>query len=297
MNQFVLALGFGIVSASIIALGAVGFTLQFGISGVFNVSYGAAMTTAAYIAYLIAVALHGGIWTGLAAGGLAGSALGFASDRFLFSPFLRRRAGHFAVIMVALGLDIFVQNALLAIAGPGFLDYGIPPGKVMHFAGTDWTSMEIIIVLLAVAAMILVHLLLRHTRIGKAMRATSADPQLAEATGVNTRRTTSLTWTISGLLCGLGGVVLALNTAAFGPTLGDDFVLIVFAAAVVGGLGEPYGAMLGALIIGITTSEIAIVSPNLEDVAAFVVLALALLLRPGGLVQLSGRARRERVAA
>jgi branched-subunit amino acid ABC-type transport system permease component len=90
-------------------------------------------------------------------------------------------------------------------------------------------------------------------------------------------------------------VILAANTASFDFSTGDGFVFVVFAAAVVGGIGQPYGAMLGALVIGLATEEAAIVVPSLEYVVAFVLLVIVLLVRPGGILQLSGRQRKDAI--
>jgi branched-subunit amino acid ABC-type transport system permease component len=297
MSQVVLALGAGIVSASVIALGAVGFSMQFSISRIFNISYGAMMTISAYCAYYVDVDLHAHLWAGILAGGVAGCVLAVASERLLFAPFQRRRAGLFTLVMVALALDAFSQNAVIAVAGPGFYSLGIAPEKVYHLLGMDWTGLELAIIAIGVAAMLVIHLLLSRTRLGKAMRATAADPELAGASGINVRGTRTVAWAISGVLCGLGGVVLAMNTASFSFGTGDTFEFVIFAAAVVGGIGQPYGAMLGALIVGIATEEAAIVAPSLQYVVAFVLLVGILLVRPAGIIQLSGRQRRDAVAA
>jgi branched-subunit amino acid ABC-type transport system permease component len=157
----------------------------------------------------------------------------------------------------------------------------------------SFTALQFTLIGIGVVGMFGVHLLLRRTQLGRAMRATAADASLASGVGINVRRNTTITWAVSGLFCGLGGVALAINTAAFSPTTGDGFVFIVFAAAVVGGLGQPYGAMLGGLVIGIATEEFAIYSPPLEYVMAFALLIAVLLFRPGGLVRIGGRARRD----
>lgn len=297
MAQVVLALGAGIVSASVIALGAVGFSMQFSISRIFNISYGAMMTISAYCAYYVDVDLHAHLWAGIVVGGAAGGLLAVASERLLFAPFQRRRAGLFTLVMVALALDAFSQNAVIAVAGPGFYSLGIAPEKVYRILGTDWTWLELAIIAIGVVAMLVIHLLLSRTKLGKAMRATAADPDLAGASGINVRGTRTVAWAISGVLCGLGGVVLAMNTASFSFNTGDTFEFVIFAAAVVGGIGQPYGAMLGALIVGIATEEAAIVAPSLEYVVAFVLLVAILLVRPAGIIQLSGRQRRDVVAA
>jgi branched-chain amino acid transport system permease protein/neutral amino acid transport system permease protein len=110
-------------------------------------------------------------------------------------------------------------------------------------------------------------------------------------------RTRTITWAISGALCGLGGVALGISSASFSNLSGDDFLFVVFAAAVVGGLGEAYGAILGALVIGIVTEEVAAFSPNLQYVAAFGILVVMLLARPGGIIRSGGRVRADTVVA
>jgi branched-chain amino acid transport system permease protein/neutral amino acid transport system permease protein len=140
--------------------------------------------------------------------------------------------------------------------------------------------------LIAIAAVALaaLHGLLRYTRLGKAMRATASDPELARNCGVPTRRVIDAAWLLSGLLCGLAGVALVTELGSFDFTTGSAFLIPVIAAAVLGGVGQPYGAMLGALVIGIAT-ELAgtYFNPVYKDVVAFGVLIVVLLLRPQGI--------------
>jgi branched-chain amino acid transport system permease protein/neutral amino acid transport system permease protein len=166
----------------------------------------------------------------------------------------------------------------------------------VHIAGMVFTTVQLAIIAIAVVAMLLIHLLLRYTKLGKAMRATAADPDLARNCGIATDRVIDLAWAISGALCGLAGVILVMNVTAFTATTGAQFLIPIVAVAVLGGIGQPYGAMLGALVIGIT-SEVAaaIFNPEYKDVVAFVILVIVLLARPQGI--LSEVATRKEVAA
>jgi len=138
---------------------------------------------------------------------------------------------------------------------------------------------------IAVAAMLGVHLLMTRTRLGKAMRATATNPALARSCGIATDQVIDLAWLVSGALCGIAGVVLVLNTATFSESTGAAFLVPVIAAAVLGGIGHPYGAMLGALTIGIATEASAsIISPAFKEVVAFLILIVVLLLRPQGIL-------------
>ena len=296
MSQVILALGFGLVTAAILALSAVGFTLQFGVSNIFNLAYGDVMTVAAFAAYAVNVDLHTSIWLAMAAGAVAGALLSVMINRFIYVPFLRRGTALFTMVMVSLAVATIVQNAIQAIAGAGFRSYTQPNESSIHIAGMIFTSTQLIIIGIAVAAMLALHLLLRHTRVGKAMRATSADAELARSCGISTGRVTTVAWALSGALCGLGGVALGLNLASFDFTFGNAFLLVIVAAAVFGSVGQPYGAMVGALVIGVVSEEAAIISPSLKQVVAFAILVLILLIRPNGLWR-SGFVQRMSMAA
>ena len=135
-----------------------------------------------------------------------------------------------------------------------------------------------------------IHLLLSRTKLGKAMRAMSDNQDLALVSGIDNDRITTFTWLVSGFLAGLAGAALALDTTSFQPLFGNEFLFVVFSAMILGGVGSPYGAMLGALVIGLVTEMSAVVlSSAFKDDIAFAVLILILLLRPQGLMRMAGK--------
>ena len=282
MNQLTLAIGFGLVTSAILALCAVGFTLQFGVSNILNLAYGDVMTVSAFMAYLVN-ATGAGIWLAVCAGAATGAVVSVLISTLIFTPFLRRGTSRFAMIMVSLALAVILQNAIQAVAGPAFRSYSRSQGTSLHLLGMILTPYQLAIIGVAAASLLALHLLLRYTRIGKALRATAADAELARSCGIATERVSALAWAISGALCGLGGVTLALNLASFDFHFGNAFLLVIVAAAVFGSVGQPYGAMVGALVIGIASELAAIWTPSLKQVVAFVILALILLVRPAGL--------------
>jgi branched-chain amino acid transport system permease protein/neutral amino acid transport system permease protein len=282
MNQLTLAIGFGLVTSAILALCAVGFTLQFGVSNILNLAYGDVMTVSAFMAYLVN-ASGAGLWLAICAGAATGAVVSVLISTLIFTPFLRRGTSRFAMIMVSLALAVILQNAIQAVAGPAFRSYSRSQGTSLHLLGMILTPYQLVIIGVAAASMLALHLLLRYTRIGKALRATAADAELARSCGIATERVSALAWAISGTLCGLGGVTLALNLASFDFHFGNAFLLVIVAAAVFGSVGQPYGAMVGALVIGIASELAAIWTPSLKQVVAFVILALILLVRPAGL--------------
>ena len=295
MNTIVPAIGFGIVTASILAVAGVGFTLQFGVTNVLNLAYGDIMTAAAFVAYLVTRAGLS-VWLALVTGAAFGSVFSVLLNRCIYTPFVRRGTRLFGMIIVTIAVSLMVQNGLLAIFGANFFSLKLPRPTSVHIAGMVFSTVQLAIIAIAAVAMLLIHLLLRYTKLGKAMRATAADPDLARNCGIATDRVIDLAWAISGALCGLAGVILVMNVAAFTDTTGAQFLIPIVAVAVLGGIGQPYGAMLGALVIGIA-SEVAagIFNPEYKNVVAFVILVIVLLARPQGI--LSEVATRKEVAA
>jgi branched-chain amino acid transport system permease protein/neutral amino acid transport system permease protein len=285
MDLLLPTIGFGLVTASILALASVGFTLQFSVTGVVNFAFGDLMTVGAYVAWMVNTGLHWNIWVGAVAGMLFLAVASVAMNRLLLQPFIRKRTDLFGLLIVTFAFGLILENALQSIFGPNFQSYNYAPSSSVGFLGMTFTVNQLIIIALAVIVMLLVHGLLRYTKIGKAMRAMADDPALARACGIKVARITDLAWLISGALAGLAGFVLVLNTAAFAPSTGEGFLLVIVAAAVLGGVGRPYGAMVGALIVGLVT-EVSVIFIPAEDksVAAFVILVLVLLLRPQGII-------------
>jgi len=295
VSTIVPAIGFGAVTASILAVAGVGFTLQFGVTNILNLAYGDVMTASAFIAYLVTDA-GVSVWLALAAGAAFGAAFSVLLNRALYTPFVRHGTRLFGMIIVTIAVSLIVQNGLLAIFGANFFSLKMARPSSVRVAGMTFTTVQLAIIGIAVAAMLAIHLLLRYTRLGKAMRATATDPELARNCGIATDRVIDLAWALSGALCGLAGVILVMNVTAFTDTTGSQFLIPVVAVAVLGGIGQPYGAMLGALVIGIA-SEVAaaVLSPEYKDVVAFVILVIVLLARPQGI--LSEIATRKEVAA
>jgi branched-chain amino acid transport system permease protein/neutral amino acid transport system permease protein len=295
VNTVIPAIGFGLVTASILAVAGVGFTLQFGVTNILNLAYGEIMTAAAFIAYLVTDAGQP-VWLALVAGAAFGAAFSVLLNRLLYTPFVRRGTKLFGMVIVTISASLIIQNSLLAIFGANFFTLKMARPASVHWGELVFTTTQLAIIAVAVVVMLLVHALLRYTKLGKAMRATAADADLARNCGIATDRVVDLAWALSGLLCGLAGGILVLNVSAFTDTTGSGFLIPVVAVAVLGGIGQPYGAMLGALLIGLATEiAAAVISPEYKDVVAFVILVVVLLARPQGI--LSEIATRKEVAA
>lgn len=290
-NELALALGFGLVTASILAVASVGLTLQFGITNYVNFAYGDFMTLGAYIAWQLNTSLKWNIWLAMVGASVGVGIIAVLFNRFLLAPFSRRFPDLFSILIVTFALSLVLLNVIQAIWGPNFKQYAVPYENPLSLGPFLLTRTQIIIILLSVAIMIVLHVLLTRTKLGKAMRAMSDNTSLASVTGIDTGRITTITWFLTGLLAGLAGTILGLNISSITPATGEGFLFVIFAAVIFGGIGKPTGAMLGALIIGLATEISAIViNPAYKLDVAFVILILVLLVRPQGLIASAGKA-------
>ncbi len=288
MSIYAAAFGFGLVSTAVIAIAAVGFTMQFGITNMINLAYGGIMITAAFVAYGLN---HAGIsvWIGLAVATVFGAVASVALNRALYAPFQRRGTSHIGMVIVSLAAALILTNVLLAVVGPDNVSYTVSDQAAVSSGGLILTSVQLVIIAIAVVAMVVIHALLTFTRLGKAMRAAAADATLARNCGIPTGRIIDLVWLITGALCGVAGTVSAIDSGSFGVANGAAYLIVILAAAVLGGAGQPYGAMLGAVLIGeMTELSAAAFSPQYKEVVAFAILVLVMILRPQGLLSKIG---------
>jgi branched-chain amino acid transport system permease protein/neutral amino acid transport system permease protein len=283
MSQFASAIGFGIVTAAILAVSSVGFTLQFSVTNVFNLSYGSVMTGTGFIAYgLNNSGLN--IWASMVLAALGGGVISVVMNWLIFSRFIRHGLSRFGMVIVTIATGLICDNTIQAVVGPSFYSYNVPLERVHDFGGILLTNQELIVIAIAIVMMTATHVGLKYTRLGTAMRGLSVNSSLARACGVPTRRVVAAAWFASGVMAGIGAVALFLDTGAFGATTGSEFLIIVIAAAVLGGVGSAEGAVVGALVVGIATELAAAYwRAELKDVVAFVILIVVLLVRPQGI--------------
>jgi len=288
MSLFLASFGFGLVTAAVLAIAAVGFTMQFAVTDVLNLAYGAVMIASAFVAYAVNQA-GASVWIGMLAAAAAGSGGSVLLNQGIYTPFQRRTANSarapITMVIVSLGMTLIIEFGLQAIVGGTNVSYTMSQGPTVKAGGLVLTAVQFVIIGLAVVVMAAVHGLLRYTKLGKAMRATSANRSLARNCGIRTARIVTVTWAVTGALCGIAGTVFAINNGSFGATSADLFLVVILAAVFLGGPGSAYGAMLGALIIGLATEmSAAYINPSYKDVVAFAVLLIMLAVRPSGLL-------------
>src|ERR1700681_1275235 len=288
MSLIVAAFGFGLVSMSIIAISAVGFTMQFGITNMINLAYGQVMIASAYAAYAVNNA-GVSISLSLPVGAVFGAVFSFLLNRLVYAPFQRKGTNLIGMVIISLAVSLVIANVMLPIVGYYSVSYHQNPGPTYHLGSIALTGVQLAIIAVGLIVMLPIHALLRFTRLGKAMRATAANPTLARNCGIPTARVIDTAWLITGALCGVAGTVAGVNSEAFSVPSGSEFLIPIIAASILGGAGSPYGAMIGAVLIGeMTEISAVIISPEYKQVVAFAVLVLVMVLRPQGLLAKRG---------
>jgi branched-chain amino acid transport system permease protein/neutral amino acid transport system permease protein len=269
MTIFLASVGFGLVTASVLAIAAVGFTLQFAVTDVLNLAYGAVMIAGAFLAYLLNS--HGvNVWISLVVAVAACAAGSVLLNAFVYAPFQRRGTAPITMVIVSLGMTLIIEFGVQALEGGTSVSYAMSQGPSVSADGFTLTAVQFVVIGLSLLVMAGTHVLLRYTRLGKAMRATAANRTLARNCGIRTGRVITATWAITGGLCGLAGVIFAMDAGSFDATSTDLFLVLILAATFLGGPGQAYGAMLGAVIIGLATEvSAAYITPSYKYVIAF----------------------------
>lgn len=294
MTELVQLLVNGLVTGSVIAIGAVGVSLIFGILKIINFAHGDYLTLGAFLALLANVGLGVNLVLATLFGVGATLAFSVVLEHVLWRPLRRREAGVFSLFIVSIGLALVLRNLIFLLAGGESRRFDVDVFQVYDVAGVRLSQSQLIAIAIAAVVIVGVGLLLARTAFGKSIRAVSDDPELASVAGVDTDRAAAATWALAGGLAGLGGVLSGLIQTSFDPNMGSLLLLTIFAAVVLGGIGSAYGALLGGLALGVimelsTWDALAGgLDPVYKPVVAFTALGVGLLLRPQGLF---GKAR------
>ena len=300
MDYFLELLLGGLTRGSIYALIALGYTMVYGIIGLINFAHGEVYMIGAFTALITATVLTFLGFHALAILALAflaavvySSAYGYTIEKLAYKPL--RQAPRLSPLISAIGMSIFLQNYVLLAQTSEFLSF---PSFVPEFAFIEPVahiigSSDVVILAVTALVMALLTLLIRFTRIGKAMRATSQDREMAMLVGVDINRIISITFVTGSALAAVGGLLVASHMGQINFSIGFIAGIKAFTAAVLGGIGSIPGAVLGGLILGWTESfATGYVSSDYEDVFAFSLLVLILIFRPAGLL---GRSSREKM--
>ena len=273
----------GIAVGSIIALAAVGLTLTYGILRLSNFAHGDFMTLGAYLTLLANSTVGINIWLSMLLGAIGTVAAMLLSEKLMWSKMRAVRATSTTSIIISIGLALFIRNGIILIWGGGNRDYNLPIDPAREILGLKIPQNQLLVMFMAALAILVLHYLLQNTKIGKAMRAVADNIDLARVSGINVDSVVIWTWVIAGTLTALGGSMYGLITAVR-PNMGWFLILPMFASVILGGIGNPYGAIAAALVIGIT-QEIStpLLGSQYKQGVGLSIMILVLLIRPKGL--------------
>jgi len=312
----------GVVLGSIYAIGAIGVTLIFGILRFAHFAHGDMMTMGGFIAFLLAMAAAAlGIAAPVPTGFLVlpiamviAAVIALGLDKVFYAPLRQRGARPVTLLIASIGVTLIIQGLIRLFFGAGsysFFDtetkqlFKIPVPIEGVTRTINFTMPQLLMVICTLIAVLALHVFLTRSRLGKAMRAMADNPDLAQVSGINTKLVVRVTWVIAGALACLAGTMLALDVS-LKPDLAFNIVLPIFAAAIVGGLGQSYGAIAGGFLIGFAETlaifnwaillrpfkdmvpfelptQLAIVPTEYKLTVAFVILVVVLLWRPTGI--------------
>ena len=275
----------GIKFGLIIAMSAIGLSLIFGTTGLTNFAHGELVTLGALLAWFINVrlGLHlvPAALLAIALGALAGA----LQDRGLWRPLRRRGTGLIAMLVISIGVGILARYVFLYLFGGRtrpYQQYGVQ--QAYDLGPVSIAPKDLVSIALSVAVLIGVAYVLQRTKIGKAMRAVADNGDLAASSGIDVERVISFVWLFGGALATLGGILFGL-TEQVSFQMGFQLLLLMFAGVTLGGLGTAYGPLLGGLVVGVFVQmSTLVISTELKNVGALLVLVLILLVRPQGLL-------------
>src|SRR3984893_2214684 len=204
MSLFLDSLGFGLVTAAVLAIAAVGFTMQFAVTDVLNLAYGGVMIASAFVAYALNQA-GVNVWIAMLGAAAAGSVGSVLLNRGIYTPFQRRGSAPITLVIVSLGMTLIIEFGLQTIVGGTSVSYTMSQGPTVKAGGLVLTTVQLVIIGLSVVVMAAVHVLLMYSKLRKAMRATAAQRSLARNCGIRTDRIVTVTWALTGALCGVAG--------------------------------------------------------------------------------------------
>ncbi len=300
MDYFLELLLGGLTRGSIYALIALGYTMVYGIIQLINFAHGEIYMIGAFTALIVASILTMLGWNHIAIIVIAAfiaviysSAYGYTVEKIAYKPL--RHAPRLSALISAIGMSLFLQNYVLLAQTSDFLPFPslIPDFEFLEPYAHIIRSTEIVILVTTTIVMILLTFLIKFTKIGKAMRATAQDRNMAMLVGVDVNRVISVTFIVGSATAALGGVLIASHIGQINFYIGFIAGIKAFVAAVLGGIGSIPGAVLGSLVLGWTESFFTgYVSSDYEDVFAFLFLVFILIFKPSGIM---GRSEQEKV--
>jgi neutral amino acid transport system permease protein len=223
------------------------------------------------------------IWLSMIVGAVGTVIAMLISEFLLWKPMRDRRATSTTLIIISIGLALFLRSGILLIWGGSNQSYDLPVVQALDVGGVRIAYYRLLVIGLAIVAIVALHFLLQNSKIGKAMRAVADNIDLARVSGINVERVVIWTWIITGILTAFAGGMYGLITAVR-PNMGWFLILPMFASVILGGIGNPYGAIAGALIIGVAQElSVEFINSQYKLGVALLIMVIILFVRPQGL--------------
>ena len=273
----------GLSLGAIYALGAVGLTLVYGILKLVNFAHGDFLTFGAYMAYLVNVTWELPLIFGIAFAIVITALLGIGLEKIMWAPMRGRGAGMLQLLLMTLGLAFVIRYGIQFVWGTELRQLEVNRTDTVNFLGLRIGQTQLIVIVVGFVTLIATGLMLRLTILGKRMRALSDDLDLAETSGINTSRVILYTWLFAAGLAGLAGVFAGAITQ-LQPELGFELLLPIFAAVVLGGIGNAFGALAAGIVLGVVIEwSTFFVDSGLKLAVGFLILIIVLIIRPQGI--------------
>jgi neutral amino acid transport system permease protein len=278
----------GLTLGAIYALGAVGLTLVYGILKLVNFAHGDFLTFGAYMAYVVNVTWGLPLVVGIFWAMLATALLGIFFEKVMWGPMRARGAGMLQLLLMTIGLALVIRYAIQFVWSTELRQLDVNLTDTVEFLGLRIGRTNLIVMAIGFSVLIGTGLMLRYSLLGKRMRALSDNLELAETSGIDTSRVILWTWVFAAGFAGLAGVLSGAITQ-LQPELGFELLLPIFAAVVLGGIGNAFGALAGGVVLGVVIEwSTLFIDARWKTAIGFIVLILVLIVRPQGIL---GRAR------
>lgn len=275
----------GLVAGAYFALGAAGVSLIYGVLRLVNFAHGDFLTLGAYVVVFVGVMLGVPIWLAAIPAILMVALVALGLETVIWRPMRRRRAGTLQMILAAIGVAFVVRFTIQLIAGTQQRSLGVDVVSFVEFAGIRIGQTQLRVIAVGYAAMLGLGLMLRYTAFGKQLRALSDNPELAETSGIATHRLEALTQVLAGGLAGLAGILFGASLGVVNPNLGFFLLLSLFAATILGGIGNPFGALAGGVALGLAQEwSTLVIDVRWKVAVGFMILVLVLVVRPQGIL-------------
>jgi len=286
LDQFTARLIYGLNFGLMLALASIGLSLVYGTTGISNFAHAELVTFGALVAMVFGVILEWPMWVAIILAVAASAGIGWVQDAGLWAPLRRRGLGLVQLMIVSIGLSLAVRYIFQFAVGGGTMQLpGSGAAKIPLFGAVALSTIDLASMAISIVVIVAFGIWLTFSRIGKATRAISDNASLAAASGIDVDRVIRIVWILASMLAGLAGILWAYFRPGIKWDMGEKILLLMFAAVVLGGLGTAFGALIGAIIVGVLVETSAMVIPSdLKYVGALSLLIIILLVRPQGLL-------------